>query len=63
MLSRIRPEKNDCTEQMKNSTLTTNVGILPTRPVCKYCANTGIKKARPRANNIAPTIEKNASGL
>ena len=63
MLSKINPEKKDWTEQIKNRTLTTNVGILPTNPVFKYSANTGIKNPNPNANKIIPTIEKNANGL
>ena len=63
MLSKIKPEKKDCTAHKKNNTLTTKVGILPTNPVCKYCIKTGIKNAKPIPNIIAATIEKKANGL
>lgn len=62
ILSKIKPEKSDCTEQIKKSTLTNSVGIL-TNPECKKPINTGMKKANPNTNKMAATIEKNANGL
>ncbi len=74
ILSKIKPENSDCTEQIKKSTrtqiykiiiyktLTSKVGIL-TNPECKNPTNTGMKKANPNTNKIPATIEKNAIGL
>lgn len=62
ILSKIKPEKSDCTEQIKKSTLSSKVGIL-TKPECKNPIKTGMKKANPNTAKIIATIEKNASGL
>ena len=62
MLSKINPEKNDCTANIKNKTLTTRVGIFTT-PLCKKSTNTGTKKHSPTTPSRKANSEKNAKGL